>query len=266
MRSLILLTSAGLVLAACTQRVPDSGSGVGFGDYTQYELNQARNQGALTGGVAGAQPGLPPPTAVTSGAIPSSDLAAAGIGGGGNAPMAAPMNQGAAVGNFQVPQDPTRATGIEASPSNVAPTLVGVGTAPASGSSTGISDEQDFDAVASRESIESDAIRRQQQAAQYQVIAPTALPSAPASTGPNIVEYALNAPNRRGQEWYSRSIFSSQARFERNCLRYRSPDEAQRDFLSRGGPERDPLGIDPDGDGFACGWDPAPFRAAVGRN
>ena len=52
---------------------------------------------------------------------------------------------------------------------------------------------------------------------------------------------------------------------QRNCADYRTPDEAQRDFLTRGGPERDSRGLDPDGDGFACGWDPAPFRAAVGR-
>ena len=26
--------------------------------------------------------------------------------------------------------------------------------------------------------------------------------------------------------------------------------------------ERDRMGLDPDGDGFACAWDPAPFRLA----
>ena len=43
-----------------------------------------------------------------------------------------------------------------------------------------------------------------------------------------------------------------------------SPDQAQIDFLSKGGPERDRLSLDPDGDGYACGWDPRPFRKAVG--
>ena len=38
---------------------------------------------------------------------------------------------------------------------------------------------------------------------------------------------------------------------------------AQIDFLAKGGPERDRLGVDPDGDGYACAWNPAPFRAAV---
>ena len=31
-------------------------------------------------------------------------------------------------------------------------------------------------------------------------------------------------------------------------------------FLEAGGPKRDRKGLDPDGDGFACAWDPRPFR------
>jgi hypothetical protein len=42
-----------------------------------------------------------------------------------------------------------------------------------------------------------------------------------------------------------------------------SDDLAQEAFLSEGGPERDRLGVDPDGDGFACRWDPTPFRRAA---
>ena len=45
--------------------------------------------------------------------------------------------------------------------------------------------------------------------------------------------------------------------------RYASPDKAQQDFLAKGGPDRDRLGVDPDGDGFACSWDPRPFRTAL---
>ena len=130
---------------------------------------------------------------------------------------------------------------------------------------TSISDEQDYNAVVSRESIVSDAQRRAEQAAMREQVQPTALPSRPAITGPNIVEYALNAPNNKGQEWYSRSIFATQARFQRNCVKYTSPDAAQRDFLANGGPNRDRRGLDPDGDGFACGWDPAPFLSVTNR-
>ncbi len=145
--------------------------------------------------------------------------------------------------------------GLEASPTNAAPQVY---DGPA------ISDEQDFAAVASRESIESDAQRLAANAAQYQVVAPTALPSRDGSEGPNIVDYALNAPNKKGQAWYSRFVLSSQWRYDYNCSKFTSADEAQRAFLERGGPERDPMGIDPDGDGFACTWDPAPFLLALG--
>ena len=46
-----------------------------------------------------------------------------------------------------------------------------------------------------------------------------------------------------------------------NCGRFRDADAAQRAFLAGGGPQADRYGIDPDGDGFACKWDPAPYRA-----
>jgi len=176
-----------------------------------------------------------PPAQVQTQVIPSSDLNAAGLG---TSAIQAPLNNSGA---------PLSAVGAAPLPAANNPAL---------------SDEQSFDAVASRESIESDAQRRAQIAANRQNITPTAVPDRPADTGPNIVEYALSAPNRKGQEWYSRSIFAGQSRFQRNCAGYNSPDAAQRDFLGRGGPDRDPRGLDPDGDGFACGWDPAPFLLA----
>jgi hypothetical protein len=50
----------------------------------------------------------------------------------------------------------------------------------------------------------------------------------------------------------------------RNCAAFSSADEAQIDFLTRGGPIKDRKGLDPDGDGYACAWDPAPYRATSG--
>ena len=50
---------------------------------------------------------------------------------------------------------------------------------------------------------------------------------------------------------------------EAACGKFASPDLAQMDFLQSGGPERDRKGLDPDGDGFACAWDPTPFRLAT---
>jgi hypothetical protein len=128
----------------------------------------------------------------------------------------------------------------------------------------GISDEQNFDAVSARETIESDAARLARLSAEYQVVQPEALPEREGDTGPNIVAFALQTTNAVGQPVYRRSGFRAEARFASACARYGSADEAQRAFLERGGPEDDRLGVDPDGDGFACTWDPSPFRAARG--
>lgn len=227
-------------LAACEPTVPDSGAGVGFNDYANFELERARREAALNGSGRVALPSAPAATGQpTTQAIPSTELQAAGIG-------ASSVDPGAPLSAIN--------------PAANTPTTV-----PANQNNPGISDENDFSAVASRETIQSDAARRQQQASVREVIEPTAIPARPTATGPNIVAYALGAPNRLGQEWYSRSILSGQGRFQRNCAAYNNPDAAQRDFLARGGPDRDPRGIDPDGDGFACGWDPAPFLLAAGR-
>ncbi|MGJ8586600.1 MAG: hypothetical protein ACSHXW_00470 [Yoonia sp.] len=257
----IALTLIGL--AACSPRVVPTERGVGFGDYTDFELERARREAQLSA----PRGTIVPPAQVNSlpsqqpanqtQAIPSSALAQAGIGTAAAAPAPAAASP-APVTPAQTPRlgsDPLRTQGVQASPSNPAPALINGGT--------GLSDEQSFDAVSGRETIESDAQRRAAQAAAREQIAPTAVPQRPANTGPNIVEYALNAPNVKGQEWYSRSLLSGEGRFRRNCATYATPDDAQRDFLARGGPERDRRGIDPDGDGFACGWDPAPFIQAV---
>ncbi len=66
-----------------------------------------------------------------------------------------------------------------------------------------------------------------------------------------------------GTRVYSRSGVNLAGRAERNCNAFTSPDMAQAEFLAKGGPQRDRAGLDPDGDGYACGWDPAPFRRAV---
>ena len=126
----------------------------------------------------------------------------------------------------------------------------------------GISDEQDFDAVSGRETIESDAARIAANRASYVQIEPTDLPTRPGETGPSIVAYALATNNPVGAQLYDRSRLSGEGRFNRNCAKYTSSDLAQQDFLRRGGPKRDPKGLDPDGDGFACYWDPTPLRQA----
>lgn len=126
-----------------------------------------------------------------------------------------------------------------------------------------ISDEQNFDAVSARESIESDAERRQRMIEQRVEIAPTALPARTGNAGPNIIEYAVTTTHPVGQQVYSRNTLFSGNRHERNCRSYRSDNLAQEAFLAAGGPERDRQALDPDGDGYACGWDPSVFRNAA---
>lgn len=240
-----ICVTALLGLAACQPAVPNSApdQGVGFGDYSEYETARLRREAELSG-----RP-LTPTTASGSAIVPpstnpavitSSELAAAGIGGRTGQSAAAINTSG-------------RVAGFDASPANVRVDL----------NNPDISDEQSFDAVADRETIESDAARRQAQAQQYQVIQPTALPTRDGATGPNIVAYALATTNDPGTPITRRVNFNAQSKYERNCSAYASADQAQVDFLARGGPETDRLGLDPDGDGFACGWDPRPFRAAV---
>lgn len=90
-------------------------------------------------------------------------------------------------------------------------------------------------------------------------ISPAATPPATAAA-PNLAAYALQAQNRLGQPVWPRGGLAL-TNHDRACARFVSSDQAQMDFLRRGGPERDPRNLDPDGDGFACAWDPTPFQS-----
>ncbi len=76
-------------------------------------------------------------------------------------------------------------------------------------------------------------------------------------TSVNVAAYARSTSNQVGQSVYSRSGRSG------NCRAYGSADAAQRAFLANGGPSSDPLGLDRDGDGFACDFDPQFYRRLV---
>ena len=130
---------------------------------------------------------------------------------------------------------------------------------------TRLSDENDFEAVSERQSIESDAQRVEKNRALYVLIEPTSLPRRPGSNVPSIVEYAIKTTNPVGTQLYSRQL-ASKTRFDWNCAKYSSQSAAQEAFLVWGGPRVDPKGIDPDGDGFACYWDPKPFRSVLKDN
>lgn len=81
---------------------------------------------------------------------------------------------------------------------------------------------------------------------------------APAST-PALQRYALQESQNPGQTKYPRAGASANAA-ARACLAYPSVNAAQTAFIAAGGPVIDPRGLDPDGDGFVCGWDPRAYR------
>ncbi len=236
----ILCMAALAALTACAPAVPDSGApdpgtGVGFGNYDSYLEAQRARDAALAGNAVPNSGAISDETP-RSGASSAEELAAEAT---------ARLNQTRANSGETV---------VNASPSNPAPRTVTT--------ATGISDENDFNAVGDVRSIDDDAALIARNRAQYQVVQPTALPSR-TSSGPNIVDYALSTKHPIGTQVYSRVGINKDAKAQRACAGYASPDQAQLDFLDKGGPQRDRLGLDPDGDGYACGWDPRPFRAAV---
>ncbi len=230
-----------IALAACTPTTGDTGAGVGFTDYNSY--------------IRGAQPApsggtvvLPPP----GGFDPAAAAAAIDRADGATLP---PVSQPGAA-STALPE----ATDSTSRPRGGAP--AGIKEESGEVSNLGISDEQDFEAVKARETIESDAERIERNRSQYVIVQPTDLPTRPGDTGPNIVEFALATTHAPGVQMYKRSGVSLRSA-DTACAKFASPDKAQQDFLAKGGPERDRMGVDPDGDGFACSWDPRPFRTAL---
>jgi len=222
MRIVTVSFISALALAACSPPIPDSG---------------AR---------AGATPASPGASALP----PAAPVAAASLDDSGAA-LAAETTAMLELNNTAATGAPLSAMAPDAASETAT-----------SAASASLSDEQNFAAVSERESIESDAARIEANRAQYVVIQPTELPPRPDGSGASIVAFALATTNAPGQSLYSRSGIAAASRFERACAKYGSPDRAQEAFLDAGGPERDRYGMDPDGDGFACTWDPRPFRAA----
>ncbi|MCU0803447.1 MAG: hypothetical protein MUD11_17110 [Rhodobacteraceae bacterium] len=253
------------MLAACNTPVPDSGAGVGFTDYNTYlrQREAALRSGAPAptppGGFAGAAAPVAP--AAPAGGFSTERIGASLDAATGVAPQPGPAPAAPLSGTTAF--DPTLAGADANRPRGVTPAGIREESgevAGIAGSGGAISDEQDFQAVSQRETIESDAERIARNRSQYVQIPPTELPQRPADTGPNIVAFALSTTHGVGQPQYRRSGIGGNP--ERACAKYPSADLAQQAFLERGGPERDRLGVDPDGDGFACSWDPRPFRAA----
>ena len=244
---LILCGTALLALAACAPAVPDSASGVGFGNYSTFNQKQAARDAQLSTSA------LPAPLAVSTETL-SSTAPAAPIGTA-EAIAATEETEAEALASATAAALNSGRVPLEASPSNPPPAVV---------NAAGISEETNFSAVSAQRSIQDDAARRETLKSQYQVVQPTALPTRSGSTGPNIVDFALSTSNAVGTPLYKRLGIAAGQRYDRNCAKYPSADLAQQDFLARGGPKTDRMGLDPDGDGFACSWNPEPFRKVRG--
>lgn len=76
----------------------------------------------------------------------------------------------------------------------------------------------------------------------------------PVDTSVNPAAFARSTTNNVGEAMYARNGKKG------NCRGYVNPEEAQRAFLQAGGPQVDTLGLDPDGDGFACDFNPTYYR------
>jgi hypothetical protein len=85
------------------------------------------------------------------------------------------------------------------------------------------------------------------------------LPEGMVVLGANVVAFALSTDNAVGERVHARFPLRL-GQPEVRCQDFRTTDLAQDWFLTNDGPERDRAGLDPDGDGFACNWDPERYR------
>lgn len=235
MRAMVSAVSLA-ALIACSPPIPDSApQGVGFENYDTY-IQQKRARDAELSRSISQNPVRPPE---------------------GAEPPLTPAQQTAA--------DAVTAISPRSQTTSNAPLDGRVANrGGAGGNNAAISDEQDFGAVTARQTIQSDAERRAAQSAQYRVVKPTALPSRPKNKTPTPIEFALQVSHPVGQKVYKRPPFGGR-QTTANCAAYGSSDLAQEAFLNAGGPSKDKLRLDPDGDGYACSWNPARYRQLVRR-
>ncbi|WP_444454996.1 hypothetical protein ACTTAI_06590 [Rhodobacter capsulatus] len=216
----------GLTLAACEPSVPNSAAGVGFGDYNNY---QQQREAALQG------------APVSSTALPPAGQSTAAYGNTAALDAAAAKTTQGTIGAEAIAA--LRAT---------APSTPGSAPVnPATGEYIGVNGQPRAPGVPMDAMSHYDGTKP----------APVTDMTGSAAAGPNLAAYALSATNTLGQKVYERNGFKMTST-EKACAKYVSTDLAQRAFLEKGGPVKDPGNLDPDGDGFACAWDPRPFQAA----
>lgn len=257
-KALIVMGATAVVLAGCDASAPYSnvidttGRGVGFSDYAQYmraqeelsrirrnEAAQARNvQAPTASGPQFAQPSSQPASI--------GQEAVAAVRGTPSSPSSPTPS---ATQQFPVAQQDVGAPLSALSPS--APTQ-------SARASTGVSEQQftpqPFGTAQPDRLVERDFVPQVR-------VSESEMPAG--TGGPNLFVYALSTQHNVGEQRYNRTNPFRWRRSETACAQFSSQDLAQEAFLAAGGPERDPNHLDPDGDGFACWWDPTPFRQAA---
>ncbi|QMU57188.1 MAG: hypothetical protein GKR98_02590 [Boseongicola sp.] len=238
---------AGLaLLAACATPVPESNpqlGGVGFGGYDAYTTERARRDAELQ-----AMRTIPVPEGQIIAAETANALAATRSPTAGTAPVAARTAEQRQPVAGTAPVAVVAAVEVAPVPAPAKP------AAPA---------PKPVEVVAVPEPVETDADRIARNSDSFQSQA-GALPTRNSQGRPNVVAFALSTTHPVGTQMFQRSGRANIDRFNRICAAYPSNDLAQEAFLENGGPERDRKGMDPDGDGFACFWDPSAFRTARG--
>lgn len=233
---LAIVASAALALVACDTSAPYSnvidttGRGVGFSDYAQYmraqeELARIRQANAAPMRPTGAPTAAPQYSQTQS---IGQDAVAAVRGEPVSQPAQAPA--GAPLSAVQ-PQ-----------------------SAPASAAvSTQAFEPQPFGTPQQNRVVQRDHVPQVRVSADELA----------QGSGPNLFVYALSTQHSVGEQRFRRSHPMRWRRWEAACAQFANQDLAQEAFLAAGGPEQDPNHMDPDGDGFACWWDPTPFRQAA---
>ena len=74
----------------------------------------------------------------------------------------------------------------------------------------------------------------------------------------NVALYGRLTSNKVGEQIYTR--IKTKRKKTDPCRRFVAADDAQRFFLEHSGPQKDLWNLDPDGDGFACHWNPELYR------
>ncbi len=251
-----------LGLGACAPECTDTG--VGFDSYQSYAADRDAQLRGLPPPSTLPQGGVPPATgfdpARVGAAIDAAEQGTALPPAGAPAPLSPATGTGAMVGG-SASLDANRPRGN--APAGIAETtseMTGVG-------SPAISDEQDFNAVSQRETIESDKERIARNA---RAIPGGAADSPAAARGRHPARAGGIRAWTPRTPWASRCFRRSGIRlnsYEAACKRYRSPDLAQEAFLNSGGPKRDPQGAGPGRRRLRLRLGPAPVprRAAIGQ-